>query len=130
MNNYLEKKQELYKYQKGKCYGCGRVFPIYDFTIDHIYHKSRSAKKKGVDTNPYWIDELFNLRLLCLDCHLTKRPKGFGIYSLDKINADLQKNKGVGSWIDDYQLRKHYKYFMKKYKEKNKKNKKQTEAKE
>jgi 5-methylcytosine-specific restriction endonuclease McrA len=116
MRNYAEKKQELYKYQKGKCYGCGKVFKIYDFTIDHIYHKSRVEKKAGVTKNPVWIDELFNLRLLCLDCHLNKRPRGFGLTALERIEEDLKKEEGVGDWIKDDKLREHYKYFIQKYK--------------
>jgi 5-methylcytosine-specific restriction endonuclease McrA len=111
MRNYLNKKEKLYEYQKGICYGCRKVFSIDQLTIDHIFSKSKR------NCNPFWIDELFNLRLLCLNCHLNHRPGGFGKLAKEKIEEDLKKKEGIGDWILDEELEKHYLFFLKGEKE-------------
>lgn len=100
MKHYERKYKTLSLIQHGCCYNCGR--PVGEHgQIDHILPKHRADTNR----NPEWIDELFNLRILCPDCHLNKRPKGFSKLDEEKINESLKT--GDWRWIEDEKLKKH-----------------------
>ncbi len=61
---YQTHKNTLYGRQAGVCAGCKALFPIRNFTIDHIV-----ARNKG------GTDHLDNLQLLCSACNSTKGTK-------------------------------------------------------
>ncbi len=61
---YQTHKNTLYGQQEGLCAGCQTLFPIRNFTIDHIVARSRGGS-----------DHLENLQLLCGACNSTKGSK-------------------------------------------------------
>ncbi len=70
MRDYEEKRYYCIRCRTVNALPAGGIFPIHELTIDHILPKKRALKTRK--RNPWWIDEIFNLRLLCLWCHLTK----------------------------------------------------------
>lgn len=109
MRDYEEKKSILYSLQECKCLSCEKVFSVNELTIDHILPKKRASKTRK--RNPAWIDEIFNLRLLCLGCHLMKRPAGFSDWDIEKIDREisLDYTGELGEWIQDEKTRELYK---------------------
>ncbi len=115
MKDYELKKRELFVLQGGHCYNCDEEL---DNTcqIDHILPKKRASKTKS--RNPRWIDEIFNLRLLCPRCHLQKRPVGFADWDIKHIDEALQKGSvsyADLSWIEDKKLRIHFQKTLKNF---------------
>jgi 5-methylcytosine-specific restriction endonuclease McrA len=59
---FTQKEKELhYKFQNGKCDGCGKKFEIGNLTVDHIKAFSTGGSERG-----------HNLQLLCRDCNSSK----------------------------------------------------------
>ena len=76
---YQTHKHTLYGQQEGHCAGCGVLFEIRNFTIDHIVAKSKGGT-----------DHLDNLQLLCGACNSMK-----GVKTQEEFLA-LLKREGIG----------------------------------
>ena len=61
LSPYKTHKHTLYGKQEGKCAGCKHHFPFQNFTVDHIFPRSKGGT-----------DHLENLQLLCNYCNSTK----------------------------------------------------------
>lgn len=69
-------KRTLFGEQEGKCNGCGHLFNIENFDVDHII-----AKAKG------GTDHVDNLQLLCGHCNSTKGDRGMA-YLIQRLKLD------------------------------------------
>ena len=76
---YQTHKNNLYGKQEGHCAGCGVLFEIRNFTVDHIVAKSKGGT-----------DHLDNLQLLCGACNSMK-----GVKTQEEFLA-LLKREGIG----------------------------------
>ena len=76
---YQTHKQTLYGKQEGHCAGCGVLFEIRNFTVDHIVARSKGGT-----------DHLDNLQLLCGACNSMK-----GVKTQEEFLA-LLKREGIG----------------------------------
>ena len=69
-------KRTLFGEQEGKCNGCGHLFNIENFDIDHIIAKSNGGT-----------DHIDNLQLLCGHCNSTKGDRGME-YLIRRLKLD------------------------------------------
>ena len=76
---YQTHKNNLYGKQEGHCAGCGVLFEIRNFTVDHIVARSKGGT-----------DHLDNLQLLCGACNSMK-----GVKTQEEFLA-LLKREGIG----------------------------------
>ena len=74
--NYRTNKHLIFGNQEGKCAGCRTTFPFRNFTIDHIFPRSKGGH-----------DGIENLQLLCGACNSTKGDRDQS-YLISKLKND------------------------------------------